>query len=72
MNEKLKERAEELGLEVSDDPIQPGDLYLAERNTGPKLLTCRSVNTRGWIVPVENAYCFDTWECAKVIGEAPK
>ena len=65
---KLKERAAELGLKVSYDPIQPGDTYLAERNTGPKLLTCEAVNERGWIRPVEMEYSYDTWECIKVIS----
>ncbi len=65
----LKERAAELGFEVSDDPIQPGDTYLAERNTGPHLLTCEKVDPRHWIQAVEMAYSYDTWECIKVIGE---
>lgn len=64
----LKERAAELGFEVSDDPIQPGDTYLAERNTGPHLLTCESVNERNWIKAVEMAYSYDTWECIKIVS----
>ena len=63
----ISERAKELGLVTSDEPIQPGDMYLAERNTGPHLLTCSSVSERQYIVPVEMAYCFDTWECIKIV-----
>jgi hypothetical protein len=66
----LKERAAELGLEVSDDPIQVGDTYLAERNTGPHLLTCKSVNDRGWIAATDTmVYPYDLRDCIKVIGE---
>ena len=54
---------------VSDDKIQARDLYLAERNTGPQLLTCQFVNEEdGWIAPMEAAYLYDTCECIKVIG----
>jgi hypothetical protein len=55
--------------------IRPGDTYLARRNTGWQLLTAAKVvavgpdHTRGYIVPVEpNAYCYDTWECLKVVS----
>lgn len=48
--------------------IKPGDSYIAERNTGPKLLTCGYIHPKHWVSPVEQyAYCFDTWECAKVL-----
>ncbi len=65
----------------ADGPIEPGDWYIAERNTGPKLLTAASFtrwNGRGdsddlpnsegssWINPVEPAYPYDTHECVKV------
>lgn len=47
--------------------IGHGDIYVAERNSGPKLLTCeRHDHTNGWIVPRENDYPYDTWECVKV------
>ncbi len=70
----IQERAEELGLLTSSDPIQPGDTYLAERNTGPHLLTCnKTVNTQlgdpDYIVPTEIAYCYDARECVKIIDE---
>lgn len=67
----IEKRATEEGFVPSSDPIQPGDIYLAERNTGPHLLTCLKVvnNEFGkpsYIVPVEIAYCYDAWECIKV------
>jgi hypothetical protein len=47
--------------------IQPGDLYVAERNTGPQLLTAREVNREfNCIYPTEPAYAYDIWECVKV------
>lgn len=66
--------AEKLGFTTSSEPIQPGDTYLAGRNTGPHLLICERVvnNVLGepsYIVPVEMAYCFDVWHCVKIIGE---
>lgn len=69
----MEERAKGLGFISSSDSIQPGDTYLAERNTGPKLLTCLKVmkNDFGepsYIVPKEVAYCFDVWECVKIEG----
>ncbi len=60
--------AEELGVKIVKEEIQPGDLYLAGRNTGIHLLTCCENNKdKSWIVPVEGNYCYDTWECRKVI-----
>ncbi len=54
-------------VKMAEGKIQPGDLYVAERNTGPHLLTCRYVNVEdGWVAAVENAYPFDTNECVKV------
>lgn len=54
-------------LSLSDDPIQPGDLYIAGRNTGPHLLTCRELGN-GCIHPVERFYAFDLDECRKVVA----
>lgn len=48
--------------------IEPGDYYMAVRNTGVHILQCKEVDPRGWIVPVERlAYFYDTIECVKVI-----
>ena len=46
--------------------VQIGDAYIAERNSGPKLLIAKELDHRGWIVPTEIGYCFDDWECVKV------
>lgn len=71
MAKNIRETAKEMGFIPTDEPIQPGDTYLAERNTGPKLLTCLSVvnNNFGepsYIVPKEFAYCYNAWHCVKV------
>lgn len=58
--------AKELGVEIVDEPIKPGDLYLAGRNTGVKLLTCKRVDPRCWIEATTMDYSYDTWECKKV------
>ncbi len=59
--------ANELGVEIVDEPIQPGDLYLAGRNVSVKLYTCESVHPKRWIVSTEPfGYSYDTWECKKV------
>lgn len=61
------EAANELGVDIVDGPITPGDMYLAGRNTGMKLLTCESVDPKQWIVPTDSfAYSYNTWECKKV------
>lgn len=54
-------------LKLSDDLIQPGDTFIAGRNTGPHLLTCLAVGNT-CIHPVETAYSFDIAECRKVVG----
>jgi len=47
--------------------IGKGDLYIAERNTGPQLLTCAYVNhENGYVVPSEGEYPYDLSECVKV------
>ena len=61
----IKEAALALGVELDNEEIKPGDLYLAERNTGPQLLTCREVKDN-YIIPVEMAYCYDVWECMRI------
>lgn len=58
----------ENGIKVRTIPgeLQTGDLYIGERNLGPQLLTVKELDPRGWVVPVENAYFYNTWECEKV------
>jgi hypothetical protein len=65
---QIEEAASELGLQLLwKDSLKPGDLYLACRNTGPQLLTVKSVNEEhGYVIPVENAYPYDIHECVKV------
>lgn len=47
--------------------LVPGDIYIAERNSGPKVLTFKRWDPRGWVEPVEEGeYFFDTWECVGV------
>lgn len=54
-------------LKMDEGEIEPGDLYVAERNTGPHLLTARVVDTQsGCIVPTDHAYPFNLHECVKV------
>lgn len=54
-------------FEMDEGEIQPGDLYVAERNTGPHLLTARVVSKEhGCIHPTCNTYSFDIGECVKV------
>lgn len=69
---KFKMDVDENGKEKE---IRKGDLYIAERNTGPKLLEAAEVvgpgegpnGYGGWINPTSNDYNFDTWECVKVV-----
>lgn len=56
---------------AADQTLSPGDTYIAERNTGPQLLTVRRhveepnlVN--GFVTSVEVAYPYDRSECVKV------
>ncbi len=55
-------------VKMDEGEIKPGDLYVAERNTGLHLLTAREVNMEvGCIFPVDrDAYAFDLHECVKV------
>ena len=53
-------------LRAAPGEIAPGDLYVAERNSGPVLLTARSIDARGWILSRENGYPYDWSECVKV------
>lgn len=63
-----------LGINCESDSvyttgINPGDLYMAKRNTGWKLLTCRNYNSRRNVVfPMElYDYCYDGHECFRVL-----
>lgn len=67
------ERGEEVDIgggllvKMVEGDLEPGDLYVAERNTGPHLLTCREINEElGCVFATILAYPFDTNECVKV------
>ena len=55
--------------------VRTGDMYIAERFTGPKLLIAKKVFEHvegpngfgGWIMPTTPDYSFDIHECVKVI-----
>ena len=54
-------------VKKADGELQPGDLYVAERCTGPHLLTCREINEEyGCVYATTPAYPFDTNECVKI------
>ena len=60
-------KIEGVPFRVLDGDILPGDTYIAERNTGLRLLTCRQNNKdRGWVVPVGPEYLYDTGECFRI------
>jgi len=60
-------RAADYGLCAVNEAIKPGDLYLAKKNTGPHLLTCRE-NNGSFIVPEEkNVYWFNVCDCVKIV-----
>lgn len=60
-------KIEGIPFEILDKKLEPGDTYIAERNAGLKLLTCRENDeVNGWIVPVELAYVYDTGECIPI------
>jgi hypothetical protein len=63
----IEDMARELGVKLLwGEPIHPGDLYLAARNTGPRLLTCRALG-EGCVHPVEfPEYSYDMNECVKI------
>ena len=54
-------------FEMDEGDIKPGDLYIAERNTGPKLLEAREISEEGFCIhPTSMDYSFNTNECVKV------
>jgi hypothetical protein len=79
MPETLKVEVEGLTLEVirvkydwmgiEGEILQTGDTYIAKRNGPWQILTCRKLSDDGtFVIPQEKAYCFDTYECYKVIS----
>jgi len=63
---------EGIKLKMDEGEIQIGNLYVAERNSGPHLLTAKKIvmldngNEIDFIVPTCTAYAFDGYECVKV------
>jgi hypothetical protein len=67
---------EGINLRMKPGSIEPGDLYVAERNTGPQLLTCKDLHyvkwddgtmRVSWINPTTTMdYPYDWWECVRV------
>lgn len=54
---------------VHGDRLEPGDMYIARRNTGWRLGKCRSVDRKnGWVVadPPLSIYSYNLAECHKV------
>ena len=55
------------GSDGQEEEVRPGDLYIAERFTGPKLLTAkRIVKEHQFIISTCDAYPYDIPECVKV------
>jgi hypothetical protein len=65
-------------IDLTYGSIRKGDIYMARRNTGWKILTARDVIDRaradelglkycGWIAPVEPEYPYDIMECFKAV-----
>ncbi len=71
-NQDYLDAAKMLGVDIVKGPIEPGDMYLAGRNTGIKLLVCMSVHKKAWIVPTTIACSYNTWECRKVVDSCEK
>jgi hypothetical protein len=65
--EKVEEMAEKLGVTLCyGEPVLPGDLYIAMRNTGPHLLTCKFLGD-ACVFPKEVAYPYDFNEVVKIV-----
>lgn len=62
-----------LGKSAEEEPLLPGQLYVAERNTGPELLACQKMsNDLSYVIAFPKAdgtipYPYDAWECRKVM-----
>lgn len=62
----------DVDVEAHEKKIVLGDLYIAERNTGPQLLTALKVVEEeslcgGYIIPTTIHYPYDLSECVKVV-----
>lgn len=66
--EECEDFAETLGVEIEEKRPEPGELYIAGRNTEPKLLTAKRIEMGG-VFPEENAYPYNTGECFRLKDE---
>lgn len=65
-NERIKQAADDLGVDLFyGEPIRPGNMYFGMRNTGPHLLTCRTL-AEACVYPTTVAYPFNFNECVLV------
>ncbi len=63
---ELRKSAADLGVTLHfGEPVRPGDTYLAQRNTGPKLLTCNYL-AEACVYATTPAYPYDFSECVLV------
>lgn len=56
----------EVKIDFDSSQIKPGDLYFAVKNTGVKLLTCKS-NNGSFVVPIENNYWYNLCDCVRIV-----
>lgn len=74
---ELKQTACRLHLDIIEGDIYPGDLYLANRNLGPILLTCKcvvedldlsgNITTRTVIADDDHEFKYNAQDCVRVI-----
>lgn len=56
-------------IQSSGADLKPGDVYIAKRNTGWKLLICRKVDfDLGCVFPDNLDYAYNLHECHKVLS----
>ena len=58
------------GIPTDPSRLRPGESYMAWSAAQGKwiLLTCSSLNVdRKYVIPIEQAYCYDSWVCHRVM-----
>lgn len=54
-------------IKLDNNPIRKGDTYLAERDTGIKILIAKEIDEKNnTIVPHNSEYCYYIQECRRV------
>jgi hypothetical protein len=66
--EECEDLAETLDVEIEEKRPESGELYIAGRNTEPKLLTAKRIEM-GCVFPEESEYPYDTGECFRLKDE---